>query len=260
MIKFFRRIRQSQIIEGKPGKYLGYAFGEIFLVVIGILIALQINNWNEKRKAYQKSRNYLSEIIKDLEADTISINQSIGYTTKYLNSEKWALSKTQYSISDADSLWYCLGGFYGTIPLTDRTFQKIQNSGDSNLPGYESLYDSITYYYTTVCQGYNSFYEWDKKSNLEGQQLMNELTENVEISNLRMAYLGSETKIEPLPEIQDSKIQQQLLIDFAASPKGRNHFKDNYIRHSRGLTKFVQVKSETIKLIALLKKNLNTSK
>lgn len=47
MIKFFRKIRQRMFTENKFGKYLIYAIGEIILVVIGILIALQINNWNE---------------------------------------------------------------------------------------------------------------------------------------------------------------------------------------------------------------------
>ena len=50
MIKFFRKIRQNLLVENKTGKYLKYAIGEIVLVVIGILIALQINNWNENRK------------------------------------------------------------------------------------------------------------------------------------------------------------------------------------------------------------------
>ena len=51
MIKFFRKIRQNLLSVGKSGKYFKYAVGEIVLVVIGILIALQVNNWNEKRKA-----------------------------------------------------------------------------------------------------------------------------------------------------------------------------------------------------------------
>ncbi|WP_204346699.1 DUF6090 family protein [Psychroserpens algicola] len=49
MIKFFRKIRQNLLSEGKTGKYFKYAIGEIVLVVIGILIALQINNWNQER-------------------------------------------------------------------------------------------------------------------------------------------------------------------------------------------------------------------
>jgi len=50
MIKFFRKIRYALMEKNKTGKYLKYAFGEIMLVVIGILIALQINNWNEEKR------------------------------------------------------------------------------------------------------------------------------------------------------------------------------------------------------------------
>ena len=62
MIKFFRKIRQNLLSEGKTGKYLKYAIGEIVLVVIGILIALQINNWNEQRKTNNKEQNLLNAL------------------------------------------------------------------------------------------------------------------------------------------------------------------------------------------------------
>jgi hypothetical protein len=59
MIKFFRKIRQKTLTENKFGKYLTYAIGEIILVVIGILIALQINNWNENQKKSILENQYL---------------------------------------------------------------------------------------------------------------------------------------------------------------------------------------------------------
>ncbi len=59
MIKFFRNIRQNLLNEGKTTKYLKYAIGEIVLVVIGILIALQINNWNINRLNIEKENRYL---------------------------------------------------------------------------------------------------------------------------------------------------------------------------------------------------------
>jgi hypothetical protein len=59
MIQFFRKIRQNLLLENKTGKYLKYAIGEIVLVVIGILIALSINNWNEISKN-KKTGNKLS--------------------------------------------------------------------------------------------------------------------------------------------------------------------------------------------------------
>ena len=65
MIKFFRKIRQKLLTENKVSKYLLYAIGEIILVVIGILIALSINNWNENRK----SRVIELKVLKQIEGD-----------------------------------------------------------------------------------------------------------------------------------------------------------------------------------------------
>lgn len=64
MIKFFRKIRQKLLSENKFSKYLLYAIGEIILVVIGILIALSINNWNENRK--QKAEALLMSLESEL--------------------------------------------------------------------------------------------------------------------------------------------------------------------------------------------------
>lgn len=66
MIKFFRRLRHRFILEGKTTKYLSYAIGEIVLVVIGILIALSINDWNERRKFQNLEISTLVEIQKGL--------------------------------------------------------------------------------------------------------------------------------------------------------------------------------------------------
>ncbi len=69
MIKFFRKIRQNLLSEGKSGKYLKYAIGEIILVVIGILIALGINNWNENRKKVKIEIQYVNNLIQDIKND-----------------------------------------------------------------------------------------------------------------------------------------------------------------------------------------------
>ena len=69
MIKFFRRIRRTLLSENKFSKYLLYALGEIILVVIGILLALQINNWNEQRKETEIIEKYVQRLIEDLNKD-----------------------------------------------------------------------------------------------------------------------------------------------------------------------------------------------
>ena len=89
MIKFFRRFRQQVINEGrflKPaspaGRYLFYALGEIILVVIGILIALQINNWNIDRQTRQKEQVYLEEIQTNLKQDSLKLQVVLDFNEK----------------------------------------------------------------------------------------------------------------------------------------------------------------------------------
>jgi len=119
MIKFFRKIRQNLLLEGKTGKYLKYAIGEIILVVIGILIALQINNWNENRKIDQKRKNYYNQLIVDLNNDItysktlisafeVDLKQYEDYKNTFKNSGLNAfttmqnLGKFQYSAQSMD--------------------------------------------------------------------------------------------------------------------------------------------------------------
>ena len=66
MIKFFRRIRQKLLSEGKTGKYLKYAIGEIALVMIGILLALQVNEWNNERNRKKSEQVIIEQLITDL--------------------------------------------------------------------------------------------------------------------------------------------------------------------------------------------------
>lgn len=78
MIKFFRKIRQNLLMENKTGKYLKYALGEIVLVVIGIMIALQINNWNENRKFTYAQNIFLNGIKADLQNDKEFIEEVLS--------------------------------------------------------------------------------------------------------------------------------------------------------------------------------------
>jgi hypothetical protein len=77
MIKIFRKIRQQMITDNKFSKYLLYAIGEIVLVVIGILIALGVNNWNQEKKEHRLGDDLLVRIHRDLVKDTINFNRVI---------------------------------------------------------------------------------------------------------------------------------------------------------------------------------------
>lgn len=77
MISLFRKIRKSLLVQGKVTRYIIYAFGEILLVVIGILIALQVNNNNELKKSKAKEREQLVYVLENIKKDSAFISGAV---------------------------------------------------------------------------------------------------------------------------------------------------------------------------------------
>jgi Family of unknown function (DUF6090) len=92
MIKFFRKIRQNLLVENKTGKYFKYAIGEIVLVMIGILLALQVNNWNQQRIAIQKEQLLLEALHNEFVENKAQFE-------KVVDRHKLAMASTQYVIA-----------------------------------------------------------------------------------------------------------------------------------------------------------------
>ncbi len=93
MIKFFRKIRYDLIKKNKAGKYFKYAIGEIILVVIGILIALQINTWNQNKLNIEKQTGILKTLLTELKKNQQQINAIVmDYEWIYSSSEYLSLN------------------------------------------------------------------------------------------------------------------------------------------------------------------------
>ncbi|MFC3880479.1 DUF6090 family protein [Algoriphagus namhaensis] len=102
MINFFRKIRQKLLSENKLKKYLFYAIGEIALVMIGILLALQVNNANEERKNRAIEKAYLSDIYADFVNNKKQFEERLQY---FRNQFKTADSLGRYVFPITDSNW-----------------------------------------------------------------------------------------------------------------------------------------------------------
>ncbi len=133
MIKFFRKIRQNLLSENKFSKYLIYAIGEIVLVVIGILIALQINNWNENNKLETKKQDYYQQLLEDLKKDKEFSRKTIELFNKrreeFENYQKEFYSTNLTPKEVYDKL---LNLNNNTEPITfnSNTIETLQNSGE----------------------------------------------------------------------------------------------------------------------------------
>ena len=104
MLQFFRKIRRQLLSENKFSRYTIYAIGEILLVVIGILIALQINNWNEGKKNNALQVNYISGLISDLDYDIRGYTQGIDAIERHRGSADALLNCFKYNTTLPDSV------------------------------------------------------------------------------------------------------------------------------------------------------------
>ena len=128
MIKFFRKIRYQLLGVGKTGKYLKYAVGEIVLVMVGILLALQVNNWNEQRKIDLKEKSFLVAIHKEFLKNKIQLDLALSQHNKALQSCKKliALFPLDVKTNNLDSI-----GFYINNSKNAPTFNPSQGSINS---------------------------------------------------------------------------------------------------------------------------------
>jgi hypothetical protein len=104
MIKFFRKIRYSLLETEKTGKYFKYAIGEIILVVIGILIALSINNWNETKKERKLETKVLNELLTSLENNYNSMVSDSTYRALWNTSSNIIIKFIESDLPYVDSL------------------------------------------------------------------------------------------------------------------------------------------------------------
>ena len=136
--------------KNKTGKYLKYAIGEIVLVVIGILIALSINNWNQNQKDRKLGDDYLLRITSELEMDKSILNQKINLADK-LSSEYLDFIRKMYETQENKEDFIRLSSStewnVDELILTDIAYSEMVNTGKFDLIRKSSLKDKITKYY-----------------------------------------------------------------------------------------------------------------
>ncbi|WP_375324520.1 DUF6090 family protein [Flagellimonas sp. GZD32] len=150
MLKFYRKIRKDLLSDGKTRKYLKYAIGEIVLVVIGILIALQINNWNENRKDARMEIQVLREISDNLGEDILSLENDVQLNQISINNVRLIEEILANSSSLPDSLLRKFGAvtFNATYTLKWSGYKNLSNIGFHILTE-DTVRESITNLYET---------------------------------------------------------------------------------------------------------------
>jgi len=204
MIKFFRSIRKQLLTENKFSKYFFYAIGEILLVVIGILIAVQINKAYNDQVNRNLERFYLGGIVKDIKIDIDRLDENIILDSIKVHSGNFILDHYKNPTKKKDSV--LLAHFSNLSPLTgyeqnDIVFAGIKSSGRLNVISNNSILNTIQNYYShgtriaDVLEGNNKiFTEVYAHYLYNGQYDMNSI-----LSSLGITYAKSDGLTEVTP-------------------------------------------------------------
>lgn len=150
MIKIFRQIRQSLIEQNRMGKYFKYAIGEIALVMIGILLAVQANNWNVDRKAKLELKQSLTKLLVELNQDRNFLNGVIRQNASYISMLDSCLiilkNPSDYSLEKFDN-FFSYTNYTISFDYSSESFDELSKQGKLKLIRNSKLPDSLVSYY-----------------------------------------------------------------------------------------------------------------
>ncbi len=214
MLTFFRRIRKGLLEGGRISKYLLYAIGEILLVVIGILIALQINNRNEWRKDRINERFYLSQLAEEFTDNYERSEIGIAFHETQISNANLVLTaiNSDSSVDDLEALHFALiqiahawGGSFN-----ENIWSELKNTGNIGLITNDSFRQAITEFHSSAQQMIINELEWSrynlKYRDITGSVLPPEMRISIAES---LGHYKILSKIEE-PLLSFKKIQREL--------------------------------------------------
>lgn len=225
--RIFKKLRLTYLINKKVGKYLLYALGEIALVVIGILIALQVNNWNETRKEARVEDQLLDSFLRDLAQDTLVINIGIEISEHFIERRRRLLEQTSYDHIPFDELTELATrtGNAGYLTLTRAAFLKLQSYRGGYPISEPMLLDQILNYYTLEFEKHQAQVKWDDETSTDAS---------------RKLWYRSEWEVVPLgrvlgaehafPSVRSEEASANALRSFLRTPEARNIYRMDYFR------------------------------
>jgi len=244
MISFFRNIRKTLLNSGNIGKYLKYALGEIFLVMLGILLALQVNNWNETRKLKQKEAIYLQGLKEDFLISqkaldrvirkTDRVAETVSYLVNIIRVNQSEMGKVNLdSLIDSSAGYTIFMGSEGVINdilgsgqlslINNQYLRKEIASWEANLKmirGIEKLSEGTVGAYIGSMRKYMDFtnYEYDKPAFIASKkeeflndiEFRNYLSDIIGLSdNLNELYREKKQHIDTLIQVIDSELKSK---------------------------------------------------
>ena len=233
--------------KNKTGRYLKYAIGEIALVIIGILIALQINNWNEQRNNQVKLKSYILEYRADLinnigffDEQNEGMQESIDKNTKFLQIKN-------FDTISVDSLEVSIETFYIQFETKNHVYESFKNSQITEFGKYDSIIRGMQIYYNWIYSDINA----------------NIIEHNNAVDKADNYWRYEQNKYEFRYDSDGTTFQQtpaqrkENIVALIRDPKARNILKIDNRKKKHAATRLRVYKGFTQKIIDQINRTLN---
>jgi len=261
MAKLFNKIRKTLISEkpsvSRTSNYLKYAIGEIVLVVIGILIALQINTWNEERKNRLLEDDYYCILLEDLNQDVLEINKQLEINElRIKSSNKFIALLQKPSFTQFEVMQAMLGSISKTtftFQPTKAAFEDLKSSGNLGLLKDLTIKNKLVAYYTNLegltdvidansDSSINAFFNYQKDFSEIGWQYLPFVSSEIDTTIIDVKAL---TPID----YPSKELKKQLMSDAVMFLGTSSRKKDLYLIMAKEINSMQTILSEKCNII-----------
>jgi len=241
-MKIFRKIRYQMIFQSRMGHYALYAFGEIVLVVVGILIALNVNNWNDMNKNVKLSNEYLNDLKTDLKIDTTIFGAEIRAIKNYTSYLEWGLSLNDFTDVSIEEIEGLAATSYHNVEMNSGTYVRMQLADIWDLEEFKSLFGEISTYYTFYKTYLDNYNDWEQ---------------NLYYASFDFWYNQNEFEIQfqpkdSIPLFQKDDLRRESIVNRISSVEGRNMLKTILMREQAMLSTYEIIYKEAARLLKIV--------
>lgn len=249
MMRFWHKLRFRLIGDQNAKRYILYATGEIFLIVVGILIAFQVNNWDIRKKQEIQAIELVRNLRNDLMRDTANFQVVVQeYSDKYKKQLR-VLETEDFGDLSGDSILDMVIPIYRTMDFVSPSFRKMESVGLTELAGFGDLFDRVNSYYTTIQNNYRNFIDWDKNTSLKEAEFW---YYNPDFENYyHEIFIG-----DSLPSVQSESERKQVLVQLLKTPKVRNLLRSSAFRKQLTIQRISETRQFAVDLLVVIDSTL----
>jgi len=218
-------------------QYVLFSLGELILIIAGILIAMNINNWNEKRISLKKANLYIDKVRKDLAVDTSFFEYAIKRIDLKIDYKKSLFNQDSLTKFSTIQIQGIVATGTNNISINNNAYKKMIESGIVTLEEKKFLFERLDAYYTIFSNYLNEFNRWEEKYASKDSDFW------VYQNRYETTYFDS---IQPIVNVEENR---KKLLNIVNSVEGRNYINMSIVREQQMKDIYTKGKKRAKRLI-----------